>query len=179
MPPFKNTEEIKAFDKLGGVRLRIVTPLEFAQQFDYKHATGSIEAHLANFGWIQFGTAISANSYHPITQQDACNNLSEEREVAQGVDLEHDGFVIVDAGGCSYETKARNIQDMGAKVAIIIENDNEMSELKSDNVENFIRGKTPPYDGTGSSVYIPTLLINKDDGEKIKQLFHDDPAVQL
>ena len=68
---------------------------------------------------------------------------------------------------------------MGAKVAIIIENDNEMSELKSDNVENFIRNRTPPYDGTGNSVYIPTLLINKDDGERIKQLFHDDPAVQL
>ena len=68
---------------------------------------------------------------------------------------------------------------MGAKVAIIIENDNDMSELKSDNVENFIRNRHPPYDGTGNSVYIPTLLINKDDGERIKQLFHDDPAVQL
>lgn len=84
--------------------------------------------------------------------------------------------MIVDAGNCSYETKARNIQNMGAKVAIIIENDNDMSDLKSEDVEGFIRNRAQAYDGTGNSVYIPTLLIKKDDGEKIKQLFHDDPA---
>ena len=66
---------------------------------------------------------------------------------------------------------------MGAKVAIIIENDNEMSEVKGESVEDLITGKAGPYDGTSSSVYIPTLLINRDDGEKIKQLFNDDPAV--
>lgn len=91
--------------------------------------------------------------------------------------MEHNGFVIIDAGNCSYETKARNIQNMGAKVAIIIENDNEMSEVKGESVEDLITGKAGPYDGTSSSVYIPTLLINRDDGEKIKQLFNDDPAV--
>ena len=54
-----------------------------------------------------------------------------------------------------------------------------MSEVKGETVEDFITGRAGPYDGTSSSVYIPTLLINRDDGEKIKQLFHDDPAVQL
>ena len=49
-----------------------------------------------------------------------------------------------------------------------VHRENDMSELKSDNVENFIRNRHPPYDGTGNSVYIPTLLINKDDGERIK-----------
>ena len=120
---------LKAYDKLGGVDLRIVTPIQFAQEFDYKHSTGDIEAHLANFGWIQFGTAIMAHTYHPITQQDACNNLQDEVDLAREYGLEHNGFVIVDAGNCSYETKARNIQNMGAKVAIIIENDNDMSDL--------------------------------------------------
>ena len=105
--------------------------------------------------------------------------MQEEVVLARDHGLEHNGFVIVDAGNCSYETKARNIQNMGAKVAIIIENDNDMSEVKGETVEDFITGPAGPYDGTSSSVYIPTLLINRDDGEKIKQLFHDDPAVQL
>ena len=52
-----------------------------------------------------------------------------------------------------------------------------MSEVKGESVEDLITGKAGPYDGTSSSVYIPTLLINRDDGEKIKQLFNDDPAV--
>jgi hypothetical protein len=29
-------------------------------------------------------------------------------------DLEWQGYVMVEAGGCSYETKARNIQNIGA-----------------------------------------------------------------
>ena len=35
------------------------------------------------------------------------------------------------------------------------------------------------YDGTGSSVHIPTLLISQQDGDVIKTLFHDRPDVRL
>ena len=43
--------------------------------------------------------------------------------------LGYNGFVIVEAGGCSYETKARNIEMMGAAAAIIIE-DEDFDELE-------------------------------------------------
>jgi len=55
-------------------------------------------------------------------------DLEPEVILARQQHLDYSGFVMIDAGGCSYETKARNIQKMGAHAMIIIE-DREMSEL--------------------------------------------------
>ena len=35
------------------------------------------------------------------------------------------------------------------------------------------------YDGSGSSVFIPTILIDIEDGQKMEELFSSDPAVKL
>lgn len=65
---------------------------------------------------------------------------------------------MVDRGNCTFVTKARNVQRAGGLFAIIINNEDEdidMSILVDD--------------GTGSDIYIPTALISKNDGEKIKK----------
>ena len=55
-------------------------------------------------------------------------------------------------------TKARNIQSNGGSLALIIDNkdfENPLSVIPSD-------------DGTGAGILIPTILIGKTDGEKLK-----------
>ena len=49
-----------AYDMMGGVKVKIVAPATFADDFFYKQVRGGVEAHLANFGKYQFGTSIQA-----------------------------------------------------------------------------------------------------------------------
>ena len=49
-----------AYDKMGGVKLKIVAPSDFADTFSYKYVRGSVESHLANIGTYYIGTAIQA-----------------------------------------------------------------------------------------------------------------------
>ena len=71
---------------------------------------------------------------------------------------------MVEAGGCTYETKARNIQNIGAQAAIIIEPyEDEDVRFTEDSLKDF-------YDGSGHSITIPTLIIEADDGEKLVDL---------
>ena len=75
------------------------------------------------------GTSISASVYHPVSSSTACENMADEREIAENLGLDCTGFIIVDAGECSYETKARNIETMGAAAVIIMENE-PLSDLE-------------------------------------------------
>jgi len=70
-------------------------------------------------------------------------------------------IVMVDRGNCTFVTKVRNVQNAGGQAAIV-----------TDNVdETFI-----PYmadDGTGSDIFIPSVLIKKADGQNIKTALSD------
>jgi len=65
---------------------------------------------------------------------------------------------------------------MGAQAVIIIE-DRDMTELEG-TIDDFVP-ETALYDGTGSTVYIPTILITQSDGKMIEDLFSSDPAVKM
>ena len=91
------------------------------ENFEYEGKGRAIETHLANYGRFQLGTAITASVYYPLIDTKACGNMQEEAALANDNNLRYTGIVIVDAGGCSYETKSRNIEQMGAQAAIIME----------------------------------------------------------
>lgn len=55
--------------------------------------------------------------------------MTAEADLALEKRLKYSGFVVVDAGECSYETKARNVEKMGAQALMIIE-DRPMSDLE-------------------------------------------------
>ena len=79
-------------------------------------------------------------------------------------DMDWKGFVMVESGGCTYETKARNIELAGAQAAIIIEPyESEDVRFTEDSLKDF-------YDGSGHSITIPTLIIEADDGEKLRKV---------
>ncbi len=67
-------------------------------------------------------------------------------------------IVLVDRGGCSFVRKTRNIQELGGALALVVDSR---------------EGKDPEQvvmidDGTGSSIAIPTILISKADGKRLK-----------
>lgn len=81
------------------------------------------------------------------------------------------GFVLVDDGNCTWEEKARNVQNLGAH-ALIIAEDWDADEILNRAGFGFMDTK---YDGSGTSVHIPTLLIDVDDAELLKKLIKNKP----
>jgi hypothetical protein len=71
-------------------------------------------------------------------------------------------IIMVDRGNCSFVTKSRNVQNLGGSLALIINNNED------ENVDNILMMD----DGTGSDIYIPTIIINKVDGEKLKKFLY-------
>ena len=78
---------------------------------------------------------------------------------------------MVNGGGCPVTTKVRNIQNVGAQLAIIIDEFEENSwAVVMDDDSN---------DGSGRNLHIPALLIPKGYGEKIKERVLDEKHVVL
>lgn len=65
-------------------------------------------------------------------------------------------FIIAERGGCSFVKKVRNMENIGAAVAIIVD-DNE------EDIDNIIMSD----DGTGGGIRIPAMLIGRTDGKKL------------
>lgn len=95
------------------------------------------------------------------TNKNACLPITDYNFNVNEIMLGHFPIYLVETGGCSYVTKARNVQN-ALGFAVVIINDN-------DNVENTII----PDDGTSSDIYIPAILISKKNGNIIKQYFED------
>lgn len=73
-------------------------------------------------------------------------------------------IVIVDRGECTFTTKVRNIEKLGVKLAIIVDD-------REENSENLIMAD----DGTGHSISIPSFIIRKRDGNIIKDVVINSP----
>jgi hypothetical protein len=67
---------------------------------------------------------------------------------------------MVDRGSCTFVTKTRNVQAKGGALALIIDNiDEDLETVRMND------------DGTASDIYIPAIMISKDDGKKIQEFF--------
>lgn len=66
-------------------------------------------------------------------------------------------ILLVDRGECTFVTKVRNAERAGASLVVVIDNVFE-------NITNVIMGD----DGTGTGIRIPSMLIGKDDGAKLR-----------
>lgn len=85
----------------------------------------------------------------------ACKPLTDIEISVDSIDAVP--IVLVDRGNCTFVTKVRNVQKIGGKVALIV-NDQED--------DNIIFGLMD--DGTGKDIQIPGILISKKEGEIIK-----------
>lgn len=68
-------------------------------------------------------------------------------------------FILADRGDCTFVQKVRNMEDAGASLGIVIDNSDE-------DIENLHMSD----DGSGAGIRIPSLLISKKDGNKLKEI---------
>ena len=85
--------------------------------------------------------------------------------------LKWSGFVLVHDGGCTYEEKARRVQDFGGHAMIVI-----FDEMAFIDGREF-HDSDSRYDGTGHTIDIPTFIVNRSDGAKLLALLMDKPLM--
>ena len=120
--------------------LKVLGPNNLIERF----TNGTIEYTLANFGHIPYGKSLISTAFvaNPIT---ACSVIDPPANSSR--------IAIIERGNCSFVTKVKVAQTMGARLAIIVDNVNEDSE-----------DITMKDDGFGFSVDIPAVFIKKSDG---------------
>jgi hypothetical protein len=59
-------------------------------------------------------------------------------------------FMLADRGGCSFVTKVRNMEDAGAAIGIVIDNQ------KEEDISDVVMAD----DGTGAGIRMPSMLIS-------------------
>ena len=144
------------FDLEGGAKLRLMHPSSAVGTFNHMNATGALDVRIAHFGRFQTGTSITAPLFYSVVDEDGwdgCDDTMIDEDEENISDINFKGFVLVKDGGCTYEEKARNVQAMGASALLIAEDDYSFNE------DRMFHDSWSNYDGSGTSIHIPTLLI--------------------
>lgn len=133
--------------------LHVVAPKELLEQFA---PNGEIEMSPAMFGIPAYsGREVQGLAvYAPTSDHEGCEPIDKSL-IPNWPDV---GVVVllVDRGNCTFVTKVQQAEDTGAAATVIVDNREE---------------RYLPYmadDGHGSLLQIPSMLIHKDDGAKIK-----------
>eukprot|EP00353_Schmidingerella_taraikaensis_P019384 CAMPEP_0185613236 /NCGR_PEP_ID=MMETSP0436-20130131/25959_1 /TAXON_ID=626734 ORGANISM="Favella taraikaensis, Strain Fe Narragansett Bay" /NCGR_SAMPLE_ID=MMETSP0436 /ASSEMBLY_ACC=CAM_ASM_000390 /LENGTH=145 /DNA_ID=CAMNT_0028247159 /DNA_START=106 /DNA_END=538 /DNA_ORIENTATION=- len=129
----------------------------------------AIDVELARFGRFQTGASIQAKLQVPESNFDGCEEYStaEEALLKNQHSLPLNRIVMLEDGGCTYEVKARHVQQNGAQALLIVHDPDEyIDHRKSVNSDR-------RYDGSGSTVQIPTLIMNREDGDTLLDLYRE------
>lgn len=135
---------------------------------------------VSTFGNIPYGSSIVGSllyKFDDVDREIACKSLfiQEFNQNYTSIDLSSkssfmqtsyrpSNFLMLDRGSCTFVTKARNAQYARADALIIVDNVNEPAE------DVYMID-----DGSGDDIYIPSVIINRNDGQKIKQLLLEGP----
>jgi hypothetical protein len=103
-------------DFVGGSSLKVVTPIILSNIIG---PAGHIPSALANFGHIKYGSQITARVYLSNENADGCQDFKTDTHLSNTVRSEHKGIIFVKQGNCPITTKVRNIQNLGAQLALI------------------------------------------------------------
>ena len=99
---------------------------------------------------------------------DGCNDFfGDDKKEAELYELYMGGFMMVEDGECTWETKARNVQRLGVQ-ALLIATDDMMTVDSRE-----FHQSDSKYDGTGHMIDIPTLLIDTEHAEMLLDIYHE------
>ncbi|KAM3137082.1 hypothetical protein pb186bvf_010810 [Paramecium bursaria] len=129
-------------------------------ELSVKYNDSSVDVHysLGNFGRIPYGHTLVGLIVLPQHSEgidmdhDLCNEADYQR-FNQNVSLSI--WIIAKRGNCTFTTKALNAQKMGAQLLIVVDNFKGSREI--------VMGD----DGFGFNVYIPSLYIDRSQGDPI------------
>lgn len=145
-------------------KLTVIEPPDLKDQF-LEREPGIIPSSLANFGNPPYGSHIIGRVYTYKKDQNVtgCVPLPPMNfESTPGV--ANNPILIIDRGNCSFVVKVRNAQSIGAS-AVIIANNREGDPEHIMMID----------DSTAGNIYIPSMLISKDNGIKLKNYLLSHP----
>ena len=131
-------------------RILVYQPQALANELAMKYSSHEIPASLATFGNPPYGTAMKGKVYKPKEEDTlACSHMDP---ITFSSDSALVPFVLLERGQCTFVTKVRNAQRIGAAAVLIGNNDEEASEriVMAD-------------DGTGGDIFVPSFFISKSD----------------
>ena len=86
-------------------------------------------------------------------------------------------FYIADRGGCTFVMKALNAQNAGAKLLIVVDDQEENENFVlpvDDGHGTLINSASSAKSSLGGALRIPLILVNKKTGELLKKYIHED-----
>ncbi|KAL0338066.1 UNVERIFIED_CONTAM: Vacuolar-sorting receptor 1 [Sesamum angustifolium] len=124
---------------------------------------GLHECAIGNFGVPQYGGTLVGSVFYPKSNQKACSNFQDVdlsfKTKPGGIPI----FLLADRGDCYFTLKAWNAQNGGAAAILVAD----------DRVEPLITMDTPEEEDARAdylqNITIPSALISKDLGDKIKK----------
>ncbi|KAH6769372.1 VACUOLAR SORTING RECEPTOR 2 [Perilla frutescens var. frutescens] len=124
---------------------------------------GVYESAIGNFGVPQYGGTMTGSVFYPKSNQRGCSGFedveSSLKKKPGGIPI----FLLADRGECYFTLKAWNAQNGGA-AAILVADDRNEPLITMDNPEQ--EDANPDY---LQNITIPSALISKDLGDKIKK----------
>jgi hypothetical protein len=84
------------------------------------------------------------------------------------VDNKKTKIFLYERGECSFVTKVRNAERLGASLVVVIDNKQEM-------LEKAVMGD----DGTGAGIRVPSMMIGLEDGQKLIEFAKKDATATL
>ena len=147
--------------KISKENITIIGPKELSSQFE-----DPLELEYANFGRLPSGFLSRGEIIIDIeNESDEGCDYFPENFIYDNPKFESDfPIILIKRGGCSFVKKARNAQNAGAGMLIVINNDNE-------NIHNLVMSD----DGTGGDIYIPVAMISLNDGNVIYNYLKKNP----
>ncbi|KAI3473086.1 hypothetical protein Pfo_030378 [Paulownia fortunei] len=123
---------------------------------------GVYECAIGNFGVPQYGGTMVGSVFYPKSDQKACKSFQDDVSLKNkpgGIPI----FLLADRGDCYFTLKAWNAQNGGAAAILVAD----------DRVEPLITMDTPEEEDARAdylqNITIPSALISKDLGDKIKK----------
>lgn len=139
-------------------KLVVYSPKELVDLFESQNAV--IAANYANFGHIPYGQSLIGSISYDSNNPKGCQRMGtgdEELPTVVG-EAKKTKIVLVDRGECSFVTKVRNAERVGASLVVVVDN-------RFEDISNVVMGD----DGTGTGIRVPSMLIGKEDGARLKQ----------
>eukprot|EP00919_Chromeraceae_sp_WS-2016_P005168 GHVR01012219.1.p1 GENE.GHVR01012219.1~~GHVR01012219.1.p1 ORF type:complete len:485 (-),score=114.48 GHVR01012219.1:480-1934(-) len=158
-------------------QIKVISPKELVDEFSTRNGE-TISGSTATFGAPMYGDTKTGRLVYAPSPSTYCNHdYSGDAKVDDINDdtAETLHIVVVDRGNCSFVTKVKVAQDYYSASAVIIVDNGDRSV---DDIHRIILAD----DGHGSSINIPSVLITKADGDKLKDMLlksNTDPSKQV
>jgi len=147
--------------------LYVYSPPAVRTQFDQQN--NSIEYSIARYGYVPYGKKLIGQLYYA-DPPSACSPLNSSTITFHGNenDPRNQPIMLVERGYCTFVTKTKQAQLIGAKLVIVI-----------DNKQEFQWEAIMADDGRGGQITIPTVLISQEDGAILKQNLQQNPDIPI